>query len=129
MSLKPIRVALAIYAVIAATAFACASEITYVPIYPDAGDDATSGSSGSSGGDDDDASGLADVIAPDGSGYVPDLGPQSAAFQINAVHRANFERVTGHGWEHVYSPWFNTAYAKHLYDTQGWGPWSCRYVL
>lgn len=49
-------------------------------------------------------------------------------FQINAVHRAEFERVTGHAWWRIYDADLNTRYAKHLYDKQSWSPWSCRYV-
>lgn len=51
-------------------------------------------------------------------------------FQINAVHRAQFEAVTGEPWvTHRYSPFQNTNYAKWLYDQQGWGPWVCKKVL
>ncbi len=49
-------------------------------------------------------------------------------FQINAIHRAEFERVTGRPWSDVYDPFWNTAYAKYLFDRQGWGPWTCRYA-
>lgn len=50
-------------------------------------------------------------------------------FQINAVHREQFERVTGQPWSAVYDPHWNSVYAKWLYDQQGWSPWSCRRVL
>ncbi len=50
-------------------------------------------------------------------------------FQINAVHRADFERVTGQPWSMVYDSYWNTYYAKWLFDQQGWGPWTCRKVL
>lgn len=50
-------------------------------------------------------------------------------FQINAVHRGDFERVTGQPWSMVYDPYWNSHYAKWLYDQQGWGPWTCRKVL
>lgn len=46
-------------------------------------------------------------------------------FQINAVHRGQFEAVTGAPWSAVYDAELNTVYAKHLYDQQGWGPWVC----
>jgi len=50
-------------------------------------------------------------------------------FQINATyHRTSFEQVTGQPWEMVYDGFWNTVYAKHLYDTQGWQPWTCRYA-
>jgi hypothetical protein len=46
-------------------------------------------------------------------------------FQINAVHRGQFEAVTGAPWSSVYDPELNTIYAHHLYAQQGWGPWTC----
>ena len=50
-------------------------------------------------------------------------------FQINArYHRASFEQVTGQPWHMVYDAFWNTVYAKHLYDQQGWAPWTCRYA-
>ena len=49
-------------------------------------------------------------------------------FQINAVHQRQFVEVTGQPWHMVYDGFWNTVYAKHLYDTQGWRPWSCRYA-
>ena len=49
-------------------------------------------------------------------------------FQINGVHEGEFERVTGQPWDQVYDAHWNTVYAKHLYDTQGWQPWTCRYA-
>ena len=51
-------------------------------------------------------------------------------FQINAVHRADFERVTGKPWiTHRYYPIWNVYYASWLYKQQGWAPWTCSYVL
>lgn len=50
-------------------------------------------------------------------------------FQINAVHRGQFEAVTGQAWSQVYDPYWNTVYAKWLYDQQGWSPWTCRKAL
>jgi hypothetical protein len=51
-------------------------------------------------------------------------------FQLNAVHAADFERVTGQPWvTHRYNTYWNTYYAKWLHDRQGWTPWACRYVL
>jgi hypothetical protein len=50
-------------------------------------------------------------------------------FQINArYHRTGFQQVTGQPWEMVYDAFWNTVYAKHLYDTQGWQPWTCRHA-
>lgn len=49
-------------------------------------------------------------------------------FQINAVHRQKFVEITGQPWHMVYDGFWNTVYAKHLYDTQGWRPWTCRYA-
>ncbi len=46
-------------------------------------------------------------------------------FQINIVHRSQFEAVTGASWSSVYDPELNTIYARHLYAQQGWGPWTC----
>lgn len=49
-------------------------------------------------------------------------------FQINAVHRGQFTEVTGQPWDMIYDGFWNTVYAKHLYDTQGWQPWTCRHA-
>ncbi len=46
-------------------------------------------------------------------------------FQINIVHRGQFEAVTGAPWSSVYDPELNTIYARHLHAQQGWGPWTC----
>lgn len=63
------------------------------------------------------------------SGHHPDAvspgGRDHGLFQINNVHRAEFERVTQVGWEHRYTPYWNAAYARHLYDQRGWQPWTC----
>ncbi len=51
-------------------------------------------------------------------------------FQINAVHRGQFEAVTGQPWvTHRYNSYWNTVYANWLYNQQGWGPWACKKVL
>lgn len=50
-------------------------------------------------------------------------------FQINAIHRADFERVTGQPWSKVYDPHFNSLFARWLFDQQGWHPWVCKKVL
>ena len=49
-------------------------------------------------------------------------------FQINIVHKQQFEQVTGRPWSDVYNSYWNTRYAKWLYDQQGWGPWACRHA-
>ena len=53
-------------------------------------------------------------------------GGNHGLFQINNVHRASFERVTGQPWSAVYDPYWNTVYAKSLFDQQGWRPWACK---
>jgi len=58
------------------------------------------------------------AVSPDGSNH--------GLFQINNVHRSTFEQVTGKPWADRYDPVLNTAFAKWLYDQQGWRPWSCR---
>ena len=64
------------------------------------------------------------------SGLRPDArsagGGNHGLFQINNVHRESFERVTGQPWSAVYDPFWNTVYAKSLYDQQGWQPWACK---
>jgi hypothetical protein len=49
-------------------------------------------------------------------------------FQINAVHERKFVEVTGQPWHMVYDGFWNSVYAKYLYDTQGWSPWTCRHA-
>ena len=49
-------------------------------------------------------------------------------FQINTVHRDEFESVTGHPWSDVLDPYLNSNYAKWLYDQSGWQPWACRWA-
>lgn len=53
-------------------------------------------------------------------------GGNHGLFQINTVHRGQFEQVTGQSWTQIYHPYFNTMYAKWLYDQQGWEPWTCQ---
>jgi len=47
-------------------------------------------------------------------------------FQINVVHRGQFERVTGQPWSAVYEPGWNAMYARWLWEQEGWRPWACR---
>jgi hypothetical protein len=53
-------------------------------------------------------------------------GGNHGLFQINNVHRGTFEQVTGQPWSAVYHPFYNTLFAKWLYDQQGWQPWACK---
>lgn len=52
-------------------------------------------------------------------------GGNHGLFQINGVHRARFEQVTGQPWSAVYIAYHNAHYARWLYNDQGWDPWSC----
>ncbi len=53
-------------------------------------------------------------------------GGNHGLFQINNVHRTSFTQVTGQPWSEVYDPHWNSVFAKYLYDTQGWRPWTCK---
>ena len=53
-------------------------------------------------------------------------GGNHGLFQINNVHQGTFEQVTGQSWTAVYHPFYNTLFAKWLYDQQGWQPWACK---
>ena len=55
-------------------------------------------------------------------------GGNYGLFQINSVHADEFQAVTGQPWSNVLDPYANAAYAKYLYDSQGWGPWACRWA-
>lgn len=47
-------------------------------------------------------------------------------FQINDVHMATFEVITGRPWSDIYDPEVNTSFAKWLHGhAGGWGPWRC----
>lgn len=46
-------------------------------------------------------------------------------FQINGIHRASFERVTGASWSQIYNPELNTQFAHWMWSNQGWSPWTC----
>ena len=47
-------------------------------------------------------------------------------FQINAIHRSSFIRVTGQPWSSVYDSFWNARFAWWLYEREGWRPWACR---
>ena len=50
-------------------------------------------------------------------------------FQINTVHRGDFEAVTGQPWSSVLDPYLNASFAAWLYNQSGgWGPWGCRWA-
>lgn len=69
-------------------------------------------------------------IADCESGHRPDAvspgGGNFGVLQINAVHRAQFEQVTGQPWSQVTNAWWNVYYGHWLYERSGWQPWSCR---
>ncbi len=74
------------------------------------------------------AAGRAKAIAQCESNMNPNaVSPTNdhGLFQINHVHRGQFESVTGAPWSSVYNAELNTKYAKWLYDQQGWSPWVC----
>lgn len=59
------------------------------------------------------------AVSPDGANW--------GLFQINRVHRADFEAFAGRSWnDAIFDADANAAYARHLYDQQGWTPWACR---
>ena len=77
-----------------------------------------------------DRAGEATSVASCESGLNPTArsagGGNHGLFQINNVHRASFERVTGQPWSAVYDPYWNAVFAKWLYDQSGWRPWTCK---
>jgi hypothetical protein len=47
-------------------------------------------------------------------------------FQINTVHKNDFESFTGVSWsDGILDARLNSQYAYKLFSEQGWGPWSC----
>jgi hypothetical protein len=71
------------------------------------------------------------IIAHESRGDPGAVSPTNdhGIFQINAVHRSNFQRVTGSQFYNgVYDPFENGQYAAWLWRQQGWSPWtSSRY--
>lgn len=62
-------------------------------------------------------------------GAVSRGGGNWGLFQINTVHRSDFENYTGQPWSEVLNANYNAQYARKLYDGNGgWGPWTCRYA-
>ena len=53
---------------------------------------------------------------------------ESSWFQIHPIHRERFER-RGWSWDDAWDPGKNTEIALEIWNEQGWGPWSCRYVV
>jgi len=54
-------------------------------------------------------------------------GGNHGLFQINNVHAATFEAVTGAPWASGrYDAGKNAQFARWLYDSSGWGPWTCK---
>lgn len=53
-------------------------------------------------------------------------GGNHGLFQINNTHRSSFEAVTGQPWSQVYSAYYNSQFARYLYNQSGWRPWSCQ---
>ena len=76
------------------------------------------------------AAGEATRVAECESGLNPSAvspgGGNHGLFQINNVHRENFTAITGQPWEAVYDPYYNSQYARRLYDGRGWAPWTCQ---
>ena len=75
------------------------------------------------------ATAVADCESSMNPGAVSSGGGNHGLFQINTVHKSSFSSVTGQPWSAVYDPYWNTYFAKWLYDQSGWSPWSCRSVL
>jgi hypothetical protein len=59
-------------------------------------------------------------------GAVSSGGGNHGLFQINDVHRDQFTAVTGQPWDAVYDAYYNSHYARHLYNQSGWQAWACR---
>lgn len=61
-------------------------------------------------------------------GAISPGGGNWGLFQLNRVHAADFENVTGHPWADVLDADLNAQYARKLYNGQGWGPWACKWA-
>lgn len=56
-------------------------------------------------------------------------GPNYGLFQIARVHTQDFEAFTGLSWsEAILQADANAAYARKLYDGEGWSPWACAHA-
>jgi hypothetical protein len=60
------------------------------------------------------------------SNAVSPGGGNHGLFQINNVHRSEFTRVTGQPWSSIYNAYYNSQYARTLYNQSGWSAWACR---
>jgi hypothetical protein len=74
----------------------------------------------------DEAIAVADCESSLNPGAMSRGGGNHGLFQINNVHRGNFEAITGQPWEMVYDAYYNSQYARRLYDASGWRPWTCQ---
>lgn len=61
-------------------------------------------------------------------GAVSPGGGNWGLFQINTVHKSDFESYTGQPWSSVLDAGYNSMYARKLYNSSGWGPWSCAWA-
>lgn len=62
-------------------------------------------------------------------GAVSPGGGNWGLFQINTVHRDDFEAVTGVSWnDGILNAYYNSQYARKLYEGSGWGPWTCKWA-
>lgn len=62
-------------------------------------------------------------------GAISTGGGNWGLFQINRVHKIDFEQFTGQPWSTgVLNARFNAMYARKLYNGSGWGPWSCAWA-
>jgi hypothetical protein len=77
----------------------------------------------------DQASRVADCESSMDPNAVSSGGGNYGLFQINTVHRSEFEEVTGRPWSDVLDAYANSQYAAYLYNQAGgWGPWTCRWA-
>jgi hypothetical protein len=76
----------------------------------------------------DQAMGVAQCESGLDPGAVSSGGGNYGLFQINRVHSADFESVTGRPWSDSLDAYANATYAKYLYDQEGWHPWACRWA-
>lgn len=77
----------------------------------------------------DQASRVADCESSMDPNAVSSGGGNYGLFQINTVHRSEFEEVTGRPWSDVLDAYANSQYAAYLYNQSGgWGPWTCRWA-
>lgn len=61
-------------------------------------------------------------------GAISPGGGNWGLFQINTVHKKSFTNVTGQPWSSVLNANYNAQFARWLYDSSGWGPWTCKWA-